>query len=225
MFIASKTLFFRLIEICDLEDLDKKEISYIAKFKTVNLSYNLTDGGEGSLGRIVSPETIRKMKLANTGRKHSKEAIYKMKLANSGENNPFYRKQHTQKTRRKMSEIHKIMEKPWLIGQRMSNEAKRKISKANKGKRPWNLGVSWDEKTKLKIATSLTGKTLPEHVKAKISESCKDINRKITVEQEVEIFNLYKNGMNRNEVMSKFGISKTTFYRVVRKHKDLQKTS
>ena len=54
---------------------------------------NLTDGGDGDSGKIVSKETRERISKANKGRKYSKEVNAKKAL--KGELNPFYGKQHT----------------------------------------------------------------------------------------------------------------------------------
>ncbi len=48
-----------LIESSDFKFLDKKEIEYISNYKSNDrdIGYNLTDGGEGTPGRIISEET------------------------------------------------------------------------------------------------------------------------------------------------------------------------
>jgi group I intron endonuclease len=68
------------------QELDDKEIYWIRELKVTNTLYNLTDGGRGSSGHIVSEETKAKISIANTG-----------------ENNPFYGKQHSPETRQKYS--------------------------------------------------------------------------------------------------------------------------
>lgn len=54
------------------------EIVEIAKYKSLNISYNLASGGEGGCGKM-SPETRKKIGDANRGRKASKETIQKLK--------------------------------------------------------------------------------------------------------------------------------------------------
>ena len=79
-----------------MDYLFELEKSAIKSFNTRSPNgYNLTDGGEGSVGRVLSeesrnkiskslkghavrPSTLEKMRLASTGRKHSPESIQKM---------------------------------------------------------------------------------------------------------------------------------------------------
>ena len=54
-----------VLEFCPVEELDEKEIYYIAKLKP---EYNLAKGGEGRKGCKVSPETSEKLSQANKKR-------------------------------------------------------------------------------------------------------------------------------------------------------------
>jgi len=49
--------------------LDELEIFYIDYFDTFNNGYNLTTGGEGSLGRVTTEETKRKISEGNKGKR------------------------------------------------------------------------------------------------------------------------------------------------------------
>lgn len=53
-----------------LSELDAKmiEIDLIHYYKKIGKSYNITDGGEGSLGVAMSKETKQKISMANKGR-------------------------------------------------------------------------------------------------------------------------------------------------------------
>lgn len=115
-----------VIETCKtVEELNEREIFWIKFFdcKFPN-GYNLTDGGEGTAGHIVTEETRRKLSEARTGRKFnplSKEHREKISRANKGrKRSEEYcknfserqrgkkRKPHSAETRRKMSEKCKI---------------------------------------------------------------------------------------------------------------------
>jgi len=64
-------------EACDLE---KYWIAYYGRDKLCNM----TDGGEGSFGRIVSDDTKRKISKSNIGRKLSEDHIKKISEGNKG---------------------------------------------------------------------------------------------------------------------------------------------
>ena len=56
-------------------ELCKKEVFHIARLNTVTPNgYNLTIGGEGSLGWVPSEECRKKISIANSGRERTKEA-------------------------------------------------------------------------------------------------------------------------------------------------------
>ena len=59
-----------VLEFCSVEELDEKEIYYIAKLKP---EYNLTEGGDGSKGVSPSPETIELIRQANKKRWEDEE--------------------------------------------------------------------------------------------------------------------------------------------------------
>jgi group I intron endonuclease len=84
------------------------EVELIREWNSNNSSdgYNLSFGGEGSKGC-----------------KHTEEWKQQQSKRATGEGNPFYGKQHTEETRRKMSESQKGIPKP------KSEEAKRNMSK------------------------------------------------------------------------------------------------
>lgn len=109
----------------------------IAKFELMNSTYgyNLTQGGNGTLGYHHTKETKEKLSQAsknmskeqrenlikfNTGKKHSEQTIKKMKLAHhgkyKGEKNNFYGKHHSEDSKNAMRNKLKgkyVSEKSW----------------------------------------------------------------------------------------------------------------
>lgn len=79
---------------------------YIQKYDTFNRNkgYNLTLGGEGTLGHHVSDECKRKISEANTGNFWSEERKKARSESIRGANNGMYGRHHTEESRRKMSE-------------------------------------------------------------------------------------------------------------------------
>ena len=137
------------------EEAFRHEIYMIAVFGRKDLGTgilrNMSDGGEGSSGAIISDETRRKWSEAR-----------------KGENNPNYGKTASEETRKKLSESSKGNTN-WL-GKTHSEETKRKISEANKNP---------SEETKRKIGdaskgrTHMKGKTRSEESKKRMSEARK----------------------------------------------------
>lgn len=80
---------FRL-EIIDFADtydeLKEKEKFYIKKFNSMDRSvgYNLTEGGDGTFGRLHSEETKEKIRQKALGRKASEEAKKRMSESRKG---------------------------------------------------------------------------------------------------------------------------------------------
>ena len=171
------------IEILLIEKYGRKDLG------TGNL-VNLTDGGEGSLGVIVSEETRQKLSEAQ-----------------KGENNGFFGKKHSEETRQKYRDRtyseetrHKMSEakkgKTWSEettqkitetkkGRPLSEEARRKMSEATKGKPlseehkrkigERHKGKIVSEETGRKISEANTGKTHSEEAKHKMSLAQRNI--------------------------------------------------
>lgn len=72
-------------------------------------------------------------------------------------------KNHTEDTKRKISEKAK--------GRKHTKEAKQKMSKSKKGQLPWNTGKKLTEQHKNKVSKSLTGRVHSEDTREKISHS------------------------------------------------------
>ncbi len=154
--IASKTEIEVEIVLDDLtyEEAIDKEIEFISLYGRLNnatgILSNLTNGGEGTLGIIVSAETRKKNSERFKGqgnpmygKKLSKESIEKSRLKrlgmpawNKGKKNIY-----TADQRKRLSEVKKG--KPaWNKGIPRTEEEKRNMSNARIAKNiiPWNLG-------------------------------------------------------------------------------------
>lgn len=81
------------------------EKHYIEKYGTFDgkRGYNLTLGGEGTLGHYVSDECKRKISEANTGNTWSEERKKACSKRLSGSGNPMYGRHHSDEMREKMS--------------------------------------------------------------------------------------------------------------------------
>ncbi|WP_412464223.1 NUMOD3 domain-containing DNA-binding protein [Flavobacterium mekongense] len=101
---------FEVLEYCNKDELNVKEIQFINFFKSQGCDLlNMTSGGEGAKGRIVSSETRLKMSIAHKGKKMSKEHRLKTSLRCKGMN-------------------------AWNKGIKMRQETIMKISSSMKGK-------------------------------------------------------------------------------------------
>jgi hypothetical protein len=129
--IISKTEIICEIILDDLtwEEACEKEKEFIAlygrKDKNTGILCNLTDGGDGAFGHIVSEET---------------KLILSKKF--KGVNNPFYNKTHSKETLEKLSNSLKNRE-VWNKGKTgiYSKETLQKMSESSKGKKAWNKGL------------------------------------------------------------------------------------
>lgn len=187
-------------------DVFSAERYYIDWFKT-NVSkwgdkygYNLTDGGDGISGYVVSQaqrdkqskrmklkysntihplkgkvlteETKNKLRQANLGKKLTDETKQKISLSLIGEKNHNFGKSffHTKETKNKMS-LAKLGEKNHNFGKPMSNEQKAKLLAAN-------IGRELSKEHKKNISESMMGeknhfygKTHSDKTKQKISQA------------------------------------------------------
>ena len=101
---------WEIIDTCKtIKKLNELEIFYIGYYDTYNNGYNLTTGGNGKKGWIIT-----------------EKARQNFSSANSGKNNPRYGVIVSEETRQKISNA--------LMGIRPSKETRQKISKAKKGK-------------------------------------------------------------------------------------------
>ncbi len=136
---------FEILENCSRNNILQKESEWIKKLNCrVPNGYNLTDGGLGSPGRIISEETRQKKRLSMTGKKHSEETKRKMSESHKG-------KTISQESINKWKESHK--------GFKWSDEVKRKLSNAAKINlsNPKNnpmYGKKHSEETKRKMSES-----------------------------------------------------------------------
>jgi group I intron endonuclease len=133
------------------EELCVKEVEYILNHNSLTPNgYNVSKGGEGSLGVIKSIETRQKISDALKGKPVSDSAklhIQKISLMNVG-------KSRSEETKRKISEAQ--------VGKVVSIETRRKISEANTGR-------VQNEETKYKISQGLTGRICSEETRMKLS--------------------------------------------------------
>jgi group I intron endonuclease len=132
---------WEVLEYCDSkEELDEMEFHYIKQYNSLRPSgYNLTLGGDGTIGLKISEETRAKLSRIRKGRKMTEEARQKLIMNHrdfSGCNNPMYGvsspmkgKNHSIETKSKISLK--------LKGRSLSLEHRLKLSEAAKNR--WRL--------------------------------------------------------------------------------------
>ena len=125
-------VWIKLYESDNNEKLIEKEIYFIKKYKTKSPhGYNLTNGGDGTVGYIYSKASKKKMSKAQKGKIHPHSEETKRKISESHKGISInLGRPRSKKTKEKISRT--------LMGHFVSDVTKRKISKALKGKpRGW----------------------------------------------------------------------------------------
>ena len=122
------------------EQACEKEKEFISMYGRINKGTgtlsNLTDGGDGSLGAVISPENLLRLKEKMTGSgnhmfgvKHSAEIIEQIRQK-------------------------KIGQTAWNKGVPMLESQKNILSKVKKGCKTWNKGIPRTDEEKIKISLS-----------------------------------------------------------------------
>ncbi|MBE3094213.1 MAG: hypothetical protein IMZ52_04210, partial [Actinobacteria bacterium] len=157
-----------VVEYCEIGELDYWEKYYIREWNTkVPNGYNLTDGGEGTLGYNHTEKSKKQMSFAKKGKLHSEERKKARRLKMAGRKGPTYGKPMLEKTKKLLStarkgkpisENHKnaisvglramYAKSPKKRGMKHRDESKKRISNATKGENNPRFG------TKLSTATS-----------------------------------------------------------------------
>lgn len=157
------------LETCNShKELTIAEIKWIAELKTYvgdkdSHGYNLTRGGEGMTGFKHSEQSLQKMSETHKGRKASEETKLKRSKSMMGKNTG---KKRSLETRKKQSDLKKG-KKPWNIGISYSEEQKKNLRKFHIKNIPWNKGrkglLVHSEETK-KIIGAATTKTKSQEI-------------------------------------------------------------
>jgi group I intron endonuclease len=145
-----------IIEVCLINDLDKREIDWINKYDSYYNGLNSDLGGKGRRGYKHSDETKEKLRKINFGKKHTEES--KMKISQSSKNmseetrekirNKSKGRRHTEETKLMIGNLNR--------GRKLTEEQKLKVSNANIGNKK-RLGKYHSDETKKKISESKKG--------------------------------------------------------------------
>lgn len=122
---GSDSFTFSVVEECDVEALDEREVYYIDFYNAYRDGYNKALGGKSNRGWKHTENSKKKMRESHHDISGANNPMYgvslydvlseeeiaewkhKISVANSGERNSFYRKNHTDETKRKISEAKK----------------------------------------------------------------------------------------------------------------------
>jgi len=150
---------WRVLDEAQDNELADLEMVYIDLFNTYRDGYNMTMGGEGTIGFIPTSDTREKMSKAHRGNKNG----LGVKM--------------TEENRRKLAE--RMTGNQYTTGKASprkgiprSEEVKRKISDTLKGRPGISRPIS--EETKRKISDTLRGRPLTDEHRKKLRESNKD---------------------------------------------------
>ena len=151
------------------EDACEEEIRLIKHYGRRDLNegnlVNLTNGGEGGLGHIVSEEVKQKLRDANLGKRMANESKQKIREANKG-------RIFTEQTRKKLSKA--------LKGRIFTEETRKKLR-----------GRKLSEEHRQKLLEANIGKIVSEETRKKISEAGK--GRKHSEEHKQKLRDVYRN--------------------------------
>ena len=139
-----------------------------SKYNNPAYGYNMTDGGDGSIGHKHSNETRKKM---------SDIAKHRFSIP---ENNPMYDKKHSEETRHKISEKRK--------GSNLPEDVKEKIRQSNSGKNNHFYGIH-----RFGDTNPMYGKRHSEDAKRKMSEN-RNCEKVICVETGIVYINASEAG-------------------------------
>lgn len=177
---------FVILEKCNKEELDDKEIEYISRYNTTNNGYNICEGGGGSLGRTLSEETKQKISNANIGRKQDE-------IAKKRKSKAMKELWKTAEYRKKMKQRPKP--KPWNKGRRLTEEEKKHLSEKLKGRR-----ITEEHKKKLH----------------ELYKGEKSLTAKLTEQQVIEIRLRFLKGEKQCDIKKDYQVSAQTIYDIVR---------
>jgi len=147
---------FAIIDTAESNDvLLEKEIYWIKQFNSMTPNgYNLTQGGQGSNGWVISDESKKKMSISKKGKSLSEE--HKRKISKAGKGRIFsaeHRIRLGEANRRRIS-------KP------ISEETRKKLSAAHKGKK-------WTDEHKKKMSDLFKGRVVSEETRERMVEGWK----------------------------------------------------
>lgn len=126
-----------LLDNLSWEEACNKEKEFISLYGRKDLCKgslcNYTDGGDGVLGLIMSNESREKMRKAQTGKKQSSEQIAKRVAKISGSKNPWYGKNFSDEYKKKLSDAKKGKKRNPEIMKKLHEKLRKKILDVESG--------------------------------------------------------------------------------------------
>jgi len=160
-----------------LDEAKSLEVYWINYYKSnhcryPNNGYNMTDGGEGFDGYVMTDDVRQKISESNKGKVHPEESIQKMRESKKGHVVNEETRRKISETKKKQNKKHTDEFKQYLrelnigrthtdevkrqiseskLGKKRSPETIKKMSESRKGQKAWNKGVKMSEQEKHQI--------------------------------------------------------------------------
>lgn len=176
-----------LLESDNYEFIKKKEIEFIKLYGRINLNTgilaNLTDGGDGQLGRKQTKESLEKRRITRSKRTYIVSEETREKLRNASKSKPNI-KEFLNEIRKRITLEHHKKHAIKNTGKKRSEETKKLLSKKAL-ERNRDIYLKFTEKKKKKILNNLTNeiydslKECSEKLKIGKSELCRNLNNKV----------------------------------------------
>lgn len=179
--------YFEIIEECELDELNNKEIFWIDFFETTNRHFGYNYEGGGSDNKIIHEVTRKKISKAFKGKR-------------TGKNNPMYGRKLTETRKKQISLTNRGLNS--LLNERKAGEIKEKrlygysLSELAK---EYNVNVT----TISKVTSCVNWIYVKEHLNSRLIDE--DCRRKREVRE--KIFKYYEPGMKAPELSNITGIS------------------
>lgn len=138
---GEKSLVFEIVEYCDESEVEQREIFWIKDYNSFKNGYNLTLGGEGCTGRIVTEIHRERLRESNLGKqsrcgwKHSDITKHKISQKHKGKKLTCEQKSVLLESRKgkSLTEDHKRRISEYRTGKRFTEEQKSEMSKLHQG--------------------------------------------------------------------------------------------
>jgi group I intron endonuclease len=157
-----------ILEHCNSkEEMDEMEYHYIMQYDTYRSGYNMTLGGEGVFGKIITESTRQKMRENHADVSGENNPMYGISI--SGPRHHQYGKHRTEEVKRKLREAN--------LGKTMSNTTKQKISASTTGQLNHFYGEKHTESTRQKMRENhadVSGENNPMYGKGHLIEGHKN---------------------------------------------------
>jgi len=152
-----------LVEECDIDIINEREIFWISEFRKTHKLKNLTDGGDGGLGYKHTPEELEKMSINRRGKC-------------VGKDHHNFGKEIGKEPWFKLTDLMKSDENP-NIGKECKEATKLKISKANSGE---NNGMFGRRMKRTDVQKEKLSRSLKNSDKLKSSRKSEEYKSKIS---------------------------------------------